>query len=205
MASQIENPGKPEDYVAGLRDKRDADWHYAPPAEHPPVSSPKPTSRPIKRVDTGTPTVVKCLVAGAILVIGIVIGVFLHPDPPTQHVSASPFGSVQISASPSPVVQPSPVIKYKTGMSKECERAFLGMVGVLDSAEAIASVNNKQLDIFADARQAIVQRDFKHLNALDTAQRNMARELSPDTAHLLLKLPAIQKDIETCRSQQNFR
>lgn len=205
MASQIENPGRPEDYVDGLRGKRDADWHYAVPEEHPPVPPPKPTSQPIKGVDTGTPTVVKCLVAGALLVIGIVIGVLIAPEPPTQHVAdRSPYGG-QVVISPSPVVVPSPVTKIQTDMTKECERAFLGMAQVLDSAEAVASVNDKQLDIFSDARQAIVQRDFRRINSLDTAQRELERSLSPDTVRVLRKIPEIQRDIKTCRSQQNFR
>lgn len=196
MSRQIENPGRPDDYIDGLPRREYPDWRRRPPEEFPPVSvSTDPPPRK-KGVDTGLFRPVKCLLYGALVVVGMTIhAIWLAPEPASTKVPDSPGIITQVAPAPTVTVT-------KTVLSKACERALVSMSEILDSAAAIAGVNEKQLDILAEARQAIVAKDFRRINRLDEQQRALDDSLVGHNLKVLPKVAQIKKDLAECQSHR---
>jgi hypothetical protein len=191
----IENPGRPDDYIDGLPRREMPDWRTSSPDEYTPVSVTTNPPHPTKGVDTGLFGPVKCLVYGALVVVGMAIhAIWLAPEPASTNVPTEP--GITMQATPAPVVTTT-----KTTLSKACERALVSMSEILDSAVTIAGVNEKQLDIMAETRQAIVAKDFRRINELEEQQRALDDSLIKHHIRVLPKVTQIKKDLAECQSQ----
>ena len=83
-------------------------------------------------------------------------------------------------------------------LSIECQKALIGSSHTLDSAAAITSANNQQLDIMSEAYAAIVTRNWKKLNALAQQQRDLERSLKVPTVTAMLPYKDLRRDIDEC-------
>lgn len=192
MPIQVENPGEPEEYIRGFRRREYPDWRTAPPKEYPPVSEPTDGPTPAKGVDIGLFGPVKCLLYGALFVAGMAVhAIFIAPEPASTEVPDPPGIEVQVAPAPTVTVT-------KMVLSAACNRALVGMSEVIDSAAAIAGVQEKQLDIFAEARQAIVMKDFRRINRLEERQRALDGSIMKQQLDVLPKVAQIKKDLAAC-------
>ncbi len=92
------------------------------------------------------------------------------------------------------------VTETKAAMPESCKRVMAGWEKLLHNAAAITSANGEQLDIFSEAYQAILSKDWKKLNELTERQRALEHKLSDDTFKLMPNLKELTEDIKTCRS-----
>lgn len=83
-------------------------------------------------------------------------------------------------------------------LSIECRKALIGSSHTLDSAAAITSANNQQLDIMSATYVAIVTKDWKKLNALAQQQRDLERSLKVPTVTAMLPYKDLRRDIDEC-------
>lgn len=193
MSFPIENPGRPDEYIDGFPRREMPDWRASPPEEYPPVSAPTNPPAPPKGVDTGLFGPVKCLLYGALIMVGAAIhAIWFTPEPASTEVPDPP--GINLHESPAPTVTIT-----KAVLSEACSRALVGMTEVIDSAAAIAGVQDKQLDIFAEARQAIVAKDFRRINQLDEQQRALDSSVMKHQVKVLPKVAQIKKDLAACR------
>jgi hypothetical protein len=79
-----------------------------------------------------------------------------------------------------------------------CQKALIGASHTLDSAAAITSANNKQLDIMSEAYVAIVNKNWQRLNALAQQQRDLERSLKVPTVTAMLPYKDLSRDIDQC-------
>ena len=79
-----------------------------------------------------------------------------------------------------------------------CRKALEGASQTLDSAAAITSANNEQLDIMSGAYAAIVTKDWKRLNQLAQQQRDLERSLKVPTVKAMLPYKDLSRDIDQC-------
>lgn len=103
---------------------------------------------------------------------------------------------------PSPVVTVT-VTKTVRDLPKACQQALIDFDKYLDGAAAISAANTQQLDLMAEANQAIMLKDWKALGLLTDRQRNLERELGPAASKVLPPLIEVKKGMEKCRSQLN--
>lgn len=154
---------------------------------------------------------VKCLVAAAIFIGGMAVhAVAFSPDIDgivNAEVARRDASTVGQQAQPEPGPDTTPAVKVvnRPTLTSECKRALDGMAAILENASAVASVNNKQLDIFAETRQAIISKDFRKINELEERQRKLDSDFSRKRIPVVKVYPDIQKDLKSCRSQPSSR
>lgn len=194
MSYRIENPGSPEDYVDGLKHKKPANSYSESDEEIIPVTEPDIPRQTVKGVDAGPYGPIQCLTYGAVFVLGVTIGTLLVRE---EHSTGSPVPSptetVVITAPARPAPRPT--------IPESCQRALTGFEKYLDGASRVASVTDQQLDIFEEAYQAILLRQYKKLNDLSERQRTLDSTLASDKANVLPNYQSLKKDIAQCRSQ----
>lgn len=190
MSRPIENPGEPEDYIAGLRNKGPANFHVTDAQDQGPFTrsvDATQTVKPIIHVDRGG---VGLLLAGALFMVGCVIGAVFKPAE-VQYEETAP-------ATPRPAVT---VTKTVTDMPEVCRRALKSASEILEQAAATASVSDKQLDILSEAYQAILQKDWRQLNTIADKQRTLERELAQYNVEFLPGYLEVKRDLEKCASK----
>lgn len=209
MKRPLENPGSPEDYVAGLRHKRPANSYTESGTVVLSASKPDvPTSTP-KRVDTGISGPVRCLTYAATLAVGVAIGTVLiatHDPPAPQPAGQANTQPKQPSVAPTKPTPPkvSPT-KTVVALPPECEEALKGVQQYLDSAANVASVNDQQLDIMSEAHQAIILKDWRKLRELTVRQRTLESSLANDNAKVLPAYRDLTESLDACRSHAKPR
>lgn len=199
MTRQIENPGDPEEYLAGLRSKGPANFQMTDGLSQDSFGRSGDTTETVKGMPPVVPRGVQLLVAGACVVIGCAIGAYFKPVE-TQYVVAPalpPASSAQLT--PAPKVT---VTKTVNQMPEACTRALKAAAKVLDAAADTASASDKQLDILSEAYQAILDRDWRKLNTVADKQRELERTLSAPNAKFLPGYLDLKRDIESCLSKQ---
>lgn len=197
MAKPIENPGEPDDYIDGLRHKKPANDKYIGAVHDPPLSRQTQSTQPKKGIDNVPQGMVKYVLVGAAMAASCALGAIAGPGRSDNTIQVvKPY-----RPEPQPTVRITILQTVPANLSETCRRALDGTKNYLDAAATIASVNNKQLDIFAEAYRAILQRDWEKLNALSDRQRELERTLAQPYAKLLPDYETLKKDIQACESQ----
>lgn len=182
MPRIIEPQYSPDDYIDGLRVKGTGK----------PDASGKPyrTTQPVKQFDNGHGRPI------AWLLCGVALGIILTA------VCSAPFRSSEpgATASSEPTVKET-VVEYRDlpdQFPTVCKEALAGVSEYLDSAAAITSANNAQIDIMSEAYTAILMKDWKKLNELSNRQRGLEKSLTEDTVKVMIPRVDLQRKIEQC-------
>ncbi len=151
------------------------------------------TTRPIKRAGIRPGTVVGLLGAVALFACGWTIAAL-------QYVTGDRLEAVPGEPLPAVTVT---VTETEVSLPPACQKALRDFDKYLDAAASISKANTPQLDLMAEANQAIMLKDWKKLGELTDRQRELERSLGPSSSKLIPVLLQVKKGMETCRSQLN--
>lgn len=196
MPFPIENPGEPDDYIAGLRSKGPANFHVVDANDQHSFNRSSDPTETIKGMPNGAPIGLGLLVTVAACVVGCAIGAVLKPAE-VQYVESP---SAAASTQPQPTVTITKTVTVHE-MPEACSRALKSASEILEQAAVTASASDKQLDILSEAYQAILQKDWRKLNTIADKQRALERELAQSNVEFLPGYLDLKRDIDKCLQQ----
>lgn len=185
MPRQIEPEHSVDDYVDGLRRKSTGKSDAS--------TKPYGPTQTVKPLDTRQRRPIAWVLSG------VALGVILTA------VCSAPFRS----SAPGATANSEPtaiktVVEYVDrpvpDIPTVCREALAGVSEYLDSAAAITSANNAQLDIMSQSYQAIIGKDWKKLNELSDRQRDLEKALTDDTVRVMIPRADLQRKIEQCQA-----
>lgn len=189
MRHPIEGRPDPDQYIDDLRTRNYANVDYTVTDHRATSELPTNTTRNLKGIDSKPSRVLQWAVGAVIFMCGVGFGGLISKPDPADY--RQPETKVEVRTT----------VVYR--LPDSCQRALAGTQKYLESAAAIASANDKQLDIFSAAYQAILAKDWRKLNDLSEEQRRLESTLAPDTSKVLPNLAILKKDIELCTIEQN--
>lgn len=179
----IENPASPDEYADGLH-LRGGGFSTQEGRPLTGMSDDMPGPKEVYRVHGAW---VGWAIGSVLAVIGFLCG--------------SAYGSTTYERVSPSAAETVTVTKTVTAVPESCKRALDGYQRYLNAAAAIASTNDVQLDIFSEANQAILSKDWRKLNALVERQRALEAKVVDQNVALLPNLADISKDIKQCQSE----
>jgi hypothetical protein len=149
---------------------------------------------PPKPVATVAGGVVVSLCAVALVVIGWTIGTVQFA------LARDEDRDTQVATTPT-TQPPAPVVTVTVeSLPASCRKALASMDKYLDAAAAVGNAHSHQLDIISESYVAILEKDWRGLNAMQERQRDLGRTLGPASSKVLPVLVEVRKEIDQCRS-----
>lgn len=190
LSPKIENPGSSDDYVDGLRCNLHTPYSVYDSDNRSLSETSEHNSDSDKGVARSGRFMLRLFGIAVVFISGAIVGSH-HTQPAVSNTANEPHATTVT------------VTKPATVMPVACKKALASVEKYFNQAAAITSVNGQQLDIFSEAYQAIMKRDWKRIHELTEEQLKLERSLSDPTFQLMPNLADIKKDLDECQSQSN--
>jgi hypothetical protein len=163
-----------------------------------------PADMPSDRVNTDTPGIKRVAIRPATVVgLAVVVAAFTcgWATAALQYVTGE-----HDRLAPPPASEPAVTVtktKTVTRLPPSCERALRDMGKYLDAAAAVSNAGDRQIDLLSEAYVAILQKDWKGLNAVSEKQRDLQTDTLPASSKVIPKLVEVRKEMNQCLADAN--